>query len=429
MKFVLVTFFLFLSVQTFSQRVVSVTPYGTYENDEITKIIPTTDRGCIVIAYNADSDYVMKLDSNYNIKWTKNYFNTDYLLDLVQSDNLEFWGAGSGPNEPWLIRLSSNGDSLWSKRYYQWKPTYFDRIISLSDSSFVLRFYYDVSKKGLIGMNSKGDSLWNVKLTPINLLPIKDSFIAINQTYFKKYTNKGQLALDKTIKVKHGVGSIIALKEGGYLLIGYGVGLSKITNSGDTVWSRYYSESAEVATADVKQTLDSGFLVFGTLYDNFYLLKVDKNGNKQWSHFFSHPFVKEVANYLSLNCDSSVTLIGYSDGGPFGGYDIVLIKVDSMKNVRGQCAITTGLNPEITNSSRINIFPNPVSDGMHLESNLTEIADLRITNMFGETILEHGILNLNEAYIPMGNIPSGMYIIEFHGIRSNKFYRRTFFKL
>ena len=426
MKFVLFVIFLFLSVQTFSQRIVSITPYGTKEDDEIIKVISTSDKGHLITAYTQDYYYLMKFDSNYDSVWTKKFYDNVLPFDIIETYNHDFFAAGIGPTTPWTFSISGNGDSLKAKKFYQWKTsnTYFKKVIQLSDSTLLLTLYRSINGNNLLQLSIQGDSINSFPYNPSLMLPIQDSFIISNGSYFKKITNGGSLVLDKTIKLKHGTGNILPLKEGGYLLFGNGVGLSKINANGDSLWSKFYTESATVATGDVKQTLDSGFLVFGTIYDNFYLLKTDKSGNKQWSYRFINPFNKEVANYISLNCDSSICLFGYTDFGPIGGKDISIAKMDSMKNVYGSCVLRTGIEAENYENKLLNIYPNPSHDLINISATSNLFLKIVVMNSLGQTILEENGQFSNRFSLSIKDIPPGIYVMHLTDNNRNRTTRK-----
>lgn len=120
------------------------------------------------------------------------------------------------------------------------------------------------------------------------------------------------------------------------------VGLIKTDSQGDTVWTRFFDINEDEWGTCVKQTPDSGFIVVGqTLdsiqhYDEVYVIKVDKNGNIDWSKSYgpSTPF------YQGL---SPISVDPTPDGGYFisgtlstGGATldrVFLLKINSTGNI------------------------------------------------------------------------------------------------
>ena len=87
MKFVLVVIFLFLSISSFSQRLISGQAYGTTSAEEGMKMIHTKDNGYLFVGrtyYPGNSRYFAKLDSNFNLLWQKRVPDYGYFIwDII----------------------------------------------------------------------------------------------------------------------------------------------------------------------------------------------------------------------------------------------------------------------------------------------------------------------------------------------------------
>jgi hypothetical protein len=422
---------IFMPLFSFSQRLKSVEAFGTTSDEEGIKMIHTKDNGYLLVGrtyYPGNSRYFVKLDSNFNKVWEKKTPSYKYFIwDIIETFNNEYLVVGYYADTdgistyPFMQKLNYSGDTLWTRVFHQWGgDTYFDKCIQLSDSSYLLRFYFGPMNKNLANINDRGNIKWNIRLTPGAMLNINDSFIAwTNSTYFKKYTYDGKLVLDTSIKLKHGVGKIIPLIEGGYVFFGSGLGISKLTFNGDTLWSKYYTENNIVYAADVKETLDSGFLALGTLNDDIYLLKTDKNGNKQWSYVLQRPFETETAYGLALNCDSSITIFEDATNGSIGGKDLFLLTIDSMPNVYGRCVIRSGIESEPQPKGNISLFPNPVQNEVQLKFDNLFTGRVNIYNSIGGNVISQPVKNLFQISLPLKILPPGLYLIAIND-ESNK---------
>jgi hypothetical protein len=62
-----------------------------------------------------------------------------------------------------------------------------------------------------------------------------------------------------------------------------------LADPGDTLWTRTYGGSGEDYGQSVQQTTDGGYIVAGLTWSfgagdfDFYLVKIDANGDKLWS--------------------------------------------------------------------------------------------------------------------------------------------------
>ena len=439
MKFVLFVILSLLSLPTFSQRLDSVKAFGTTADEEGMKIIHTKDNGYLIVGrtyYSGNGMYFAKLDSTLKTQWEKVVLEDDFLIwDIVENPDSGFQVCGgyydTNATYPFIQKLNKKCDTVWSKIFKNWPLvyTYFNKIIQLSDTTYLTRFYQPVGGSNILQTNFLGDSINFYSFYPNAMFAKQDSFILSDGKLFKKFTNKGDLILDKAIKLKHGVGKFVPLFKGGYILLGSGIGVSKINEMGDTSWSMYYTENNLVAAADAKQTLDSGLLVTGTLNDNVYLLKIDKNGRKQWSYSILRPFEKETSIGLILNCDSSITIFEDATDGSIGGEDLFLITLDSMSDVYGTCVRWTGISQNFHEYSDLKIYPVPAREKINIKSSITQEATIKIYNNLGQVVLDSETKCLDQTSIILNNIPVGIYVIKFYLKSPNKFYQTTFLKL
>ena len=88
----------------------------------------------------------------------------------------------------------------------------------------------------------------------------------------------------------------------------------------------------------VKQTIDGGYIIagstssFGAGATDLYLLKVDSLGNPQWQKTFGGPNIDRGYS-LDITSDSGFAICGYTNSFGSGGYDIYLVRTDSLGNL------------------------------------------------------------------------------------------------
>ena len=134
--------------------------------------------------------------------------------------------------------------------------------------------------------------------------------------------------------------SVKPTNDGGYIIAGYtksiGNGgsdawLIRTDSNGNELWNQTYGSSDDERAYDIKLTDDGGYIIAGLAYPDgqnyeFYLLKVDSNGNQEWSNSFD--VNNGFARSLALTYDGGYLMLGYSD------FDLCIIKTDSNGNLQ-----------------------------------------------------------------------------------------------
>ena len=126
-----------------------------------------------------------------------------------------------------------------------------------------------------------------------------------------------------------GASSVQQTSDGGYIVAGstrsYGAGdfdfwLVKVDPDGDLQWSKTFGGPNDEVANSVQQTTDGGYIVagwtasYGAGWHDFWLVKVDPDGDLQWSKTFGGPLHEEAYSVQQT-----------SDGGYIGaGYTCLL---------------------------------------------------------------------------------------------------------
>lgn len=256
--------------------------------------------------------------------WTKTYGSgTAQAISSTLDGNFIITGEtnplaldNGGGSKICLLKVTSNGDTLWSKTYGSDSDTYLDDIITpTSDGNFIIFGMNMPPEINLLKINSKGDTLWtkmcDVPSCPTAVAPTHDgNFLVvansgtinilkispIGDTLLKK-TYGGQIGYDN-----FGIGgfAIAPMPDGDFLVAGYIQPtypnnycnyFLKINPNGDTVWTIIDGRSLQTIFCESKAISpapDGNFIVAGS-YDPYHvdgtcikLLKIDSNGKISW---------------------------------------------------------------------------------------------------------------------------------------------------
>jgi hypothetical protein len=304
--------------------------YGGTDLEWGSSISQTSDGGYI-IAGNTESFgagmedyYLLKINSNGDTIWTKTYGGTgsDYGAAVLQASDQGFvmtgwtYSFGMGESDVWLVKTDTIGNIEWTKTYGGTEHEMAHSMQKTYDNCYVITgasgewFSRDVY---LIKIDTLGDTLWT-----------------------RRYGGTG---IDIARFVQQN-------SDSGYIIVGssesFGAGSSDLyllrTNQlGDTLWTRTFgSADYDIGTA-VMQTSEGGFLAAGfaetpTGYTDIYLVKIDENGDSIWTKSYGAQYYDFCNAIISLNNDEFVIAGGSELSNPPWG-DFYLAKIDSIGNV------------------------------------------------------------------------------------------------
>jgi len=274
----------------------------------------TNDGGCVLVGLSLSNDgdvsgnhgsydcWVIKLSSDGNLEWQKCLGGNedDYGRSIVQTSDSGYIvasGAASddgdvsgnhGDFDYWIVKLNSNGDTLWARCY---GGSGFDEPYSISqtaDNGFIVagrttsndgdvwgfHGYFDY---WIVKLNSDGDTVWTKCLGGSEA----DEAFDIIQTSDGGFVVCGvSPSSDGDVYGNHG--------QADYWLV-------KLNSNGDTVWTRCYGGSGYDQANSVQQTSDGGFILAGWTtsndfdvsgfhgYDDYWIVKCDSAGSIEWS--------------------------------------------------------------------------------------------------------------------------------------------------
>ena len=111
----------------------------------------------------------------------------------------------------------------------------------------------------------------------------------------------------------------------------------KTSSSGETEWEKTFGGSKEDGPLSILQTQDSGYLICGYTKSigagnrDVYLVKIDKNGIKDWEKTYGGPdFDCGIA--LQQTADGGLIICGETASYGAGERDVYLIKTEPVED-------------------------------------------------------------------------------------------------
>lgn len=140
-------------------------------------------------------------------------------------------------------------------------------------------------------------------------------------------------------------GSMIKLYDGNYAISGALIDtnqttpnalLIKLTEGGDTIWTKTYGGANFDNANIVHQTADSGFVLMGVTQSystgpasDFYMIKTDKNGNFEWQKVYGTTAAEDCTSG-DKTLDGGFILSGQKSG------EFYIVKTDALGNMQWQ---------------------------------------------------------------------------------------------
>ncbi|MFT5780605.1 MAG: hypothetical protein ACI837_003568, partial [Crocinitomicaceae bacterium] len=362
--------------------------YGSAESDRAHALVETSDGNFVITgAFEGDHIYSSKITPLGDTLWTRKYNLGDSLgksakdgglggtaFDIAECFNgdLIVCGVGydlvsHGSEDVFLMRITSDGDTLWAKGYGGLDEEYGYSVVQLSDSTFLVagtaESFGVLSRDGyVLHLDAQGDTLQTLLIGGSgvdgfeSIIEVENgNFLAVGYTFSEgagnsdvfvvKLDPNGNILWEKTYGgASNEFGRSVIATTLGYVIAGstesFGSGLEdaylvNIDVNGSLLWSRSYGGTSFDGANSLIQTTDNGFALAGYIesagagFWDILLLKTDSLGQLSWSKAYG------TANFdygqdLLQTLDSGYLISGYSDGFYTGDNDIYIIKTDSI---------------------------------------------------------------------------------------------------
>jgi len=316
---------------------------GGPKDDWGESLIQTSDGGYAIAGKTesfgaGDRDfYVVKLDANGNLQWTKTIGgeSDDWGLSLIQTSDGGYAitgftkSFGAGEADVYVVKLDANGNLQWTKTIGGPKGDEGRSLIQTADGGYAIAGY-------TISFGAGGADVYVVKLD----------------------TN-GNLQWTKTIGgPKDDLGlSLIQTSDGGYAIAGstnsFGAGdldvyVVKLDANGNLQWTKTIGGPKREWGSSLTQTSDGGYAIagryfligdYGEVYAGYvYVVKLDAKGNLQWTKTIDvkNEYLSEPS--LIQTSDGGYAIAGTTASFDAGDLDVYVVKLD--KNGDACCAVS-----------------------------------------------------------------------------------------
>ncbi|CAI8419951.1 MAG: Uncharacterised protein [Flavobacterium sp. SCGC AAA160-P02] len=345
--------------------------YGGTGDDRGSDIIQTSDGGFALLGYtdSVDGDvtasqglrdfWIVKTDAFGNISWQKsfgfsgidqgtkiletsdNHLLLSGILDVTASGGQGNFGRFStrhAGGDYWSIKISSNGDIVWSKFYGGSFTDNPQGVIENSRNEFII-----------VGGSDSND---------VDITNNKGSY----DFWVVKSDHEGEIIWEKSYggsEIDEARG-IISSEEGSYVIVGdtrsndqdislnngaADLWIIKITEDGDILWNHSYGGSSFDVPRSIAKTLDNGYIISGSSrssdgdvsknngQNDAWIVKTTNDGQLVWEKSIGGSEIDFCYDSVQLN-DGSLIAVGetYSSDGDIlenkGFADVLIIKMN-----------------------------------------------------------------------------------------------------
>jgi len=224
---------------------------------------------------------------------------------------------GAGQQDAYLVRITSNGDTIWTRTFGGASMDGAHFVREASDHGYVIAGYTESYGGGKNMYLIKTDSIGQAEFTRTYGTSMMDVAYAFCET-----------------------------PDSGYIFVGYKNGPSgwakgdlwilKTDETLDTVWTKEYGGAGEDYGISIQSTLDGGYIItgsttsFGAGGKDLWLVKIDAFGDTIWTKTYGGT-LEDVGYGVNLALDYGYIVTGYINGtGPWTAGDLWLLKMDSI---------------------------------------------------------------------------------------------------
>ncbi len=357
------------------------------------------------ITHTTSDGWILKIDSTGNKLWDKRFggYSNDNVIRIQQTfdggfilASISYSDTGGDKSQPnwgntdyWVVKIDSNGNKQWDKRFGGALEEDFTSVIQAKDSGYVLAGW---SKSSVSG--DKTQNNWDITNNHYDNWVVKIDALG-NKQWDKRFGG-----VDNELMY---AGCLLQANDGGYLIgspsasgisgdktqasIGwYDYWIVKMDSNGNKIWDKSYCGLDVDDLTSIISTVDNGFLLGGFSYSDtgadktqpnwggkdYWIIKIDSAGNKLWDKDYGGTGNEELYNLYATN-DGGYLLAGTSESDISGDksednlslLQAWLIKTDSAGNKEWDKTI-------LIDSFAYNVYAMQTNDGCYIVGNSTK---------------------------------------------------------
>ncbi|MFH2143201.1 MAG: T9SS type A sorting domain-containing protein [Bacteroidota bacterium] len=409
--------------------------YSHIGADDGYSVIQSTDGNFIICGVMTDTiniegdTFILKIDANGNPIWYKTieggYGDKGVMIKQTSDEGYILGGVNydsiSYISQVFLLKTDISGDKEWQKEYGDIGYDFIESIDFTPDGGYILggEFENPITSSWdmfIIKTDSQGNEQWK-------------------EYYGTSYTERK--------------GYAITTQDSGYAIVGYtenaagdyNAYIVKTDSLGGIEWQKDFGYSTEHDLFKFIRQLQNGdFIVAGGISDTSYnpappwvwLMKISQQGDSLWSKFYSYyglsiQYAMNTDTYvedLQLSSDGGFVMTGYIINNALPAKnDLWLLKTDSLGNI---CEIDTitweGCSEYVSvvelngnnKAGNIIIYPNPAEEYITIESYDQAIRKVEISDIHGR--IERSVCNINTGIenINLSELRAGLYFVRVH---------------
>jgi hypothetical protein len=278
----------------------------------------------IIIQWEEERPYIIKTDSIGNVEWEKVYGSVDtanmpaYGITETFDGGYAFVGGvgqvdytTNDPQYPWVVKLNSIGDILWTQENDEGRASYFNSkytdVIELADGSIVVSGHQFVNNPDTA--NTSG--LYRVVGTIAKYSANGDSIWSRN--YMHPENMKSQNSY-------HVLNSIVQTDDGGFAAAGYLISAPPDTGTQDTWVVKVDSfgclvQGCEVVSVPQIETSIASLKIYPNPVRNILNIEITPNGNKHQFNFELYDILgKRVHTQKLIPYSNTISVSGLTSG-------------------------------------------------------------------------------------------------------------------
>jgi hypothetical protein len=364
---------------------------GGKNDDGGVSLIQTSDGGYAITggtySFGAGGEdvYVVKLDANGNLQWTKTIGGpeSEEGVSLIQTSDGGYAIAGltqsfgAGEDDVYVVKLDANGNLQWTTTIGGKKEDGGFSLIQTSDGGYAIAGYTLSFGAGeadvyVVKLDANGNLQWTKTIggpgseIGFSLIQTSDGgYVIAGSTesfgvggadvYIVKLDANGNLQWTKTIgRPGNEIGfCLIHTSDSGYVIAGsttsFGTGgvdvyVIKLNANGNLQWTTTIGGKEEDVGVSLIQTSDGGYAIVGSTKSfgagewDVYVVKLNANGKPQWTKTIGTKDEKFIKSSIIQTSDGSYVIAGTTRSFGAGGRDVYVVKLD--KNGDACCAVS-----------------------------------------------------------------------------------------